>query len=90
MYNFAQCNQCGARWEIPGKHPNFKARCDSCKATRVEQIEYDGEICIPWGGEFDKDDNPMLDWDFYLPGYRICLHRDCVRVSHVVPFSEIF
>lgn len=88
MYNFAQCVQCGARWEIPGKHPNFKARCESCRAVRVERIDYDGEECIPWGGDFDRNDNPMLDGEYYLRGYRTCFHRDCVRVSHIIAFSE--
>jgi hypothetical protein len=88
VYNFAQCVQCGARWEIPGKHPNFKARCESCRAVRVERIDYDGEECIPWGGDFDRNDNPMLDGEYYLRGYRTCFHRDCVRVSHIIAFSE--
>lgn len=80
--------QCGARWEIPGKKPNLKARCESCRAVRVETIEYESGICIPWGGDFDLNDHPMLNGEYYLPGYRICDHRDCVNIQHVIPFSQ--
>lgn len=86
MYNFAQCVGCGYRWEIAGKYPNYQAKCVSCKAVRVEVIDYDGEECYPWGGEFDKNDFPMLDGKYYLPGVRSCNHRDCVNVNHVVSF----
>lgn len=78
--------RCGLRWEIPGKKPNLKARCESCRAVRVEQIDYDGSICIPWGGDFDLDDKPMLHGDYYLPGYRTCNHRDCVNIEHIIAF----
>jgi hypothetical protein len=24
----------------------------------------------------------------YLPGFRICQHRDCCNVNHIVPFER--
>ena len=83
MYNFAECPRCGNRWEIAGKR-NKQIRCESCKATRQERIKYGEEECLAWGGDFDRFDNPILDQHLYLPGYRLCGHRDCVRIDHIV------
>lgn len=87
-YVYAQCARCGYQWEIQGKRNNLKAKCDGCKARRVEKIVYDGETCLPWGGDFDVADNPVLDGEYYLPGSRICGHRDCVNVNHIVPIER--
>lgn len=83
MFFYAECPRCGIRQEIAGKR-NKQIRCDSCKATRQERITYGSEECLAWGGEFDKNDNPILDQHLYLPGYRLCGHRDCVRIDHIV------
>jgi hypothetical protein len=39
--------------------------------------------CIPWRGEFDEDDNPIKAGQLYLPGARVCNHKDCVQSSHI-------
>jgi hypothetical protein len=88
VFNFAQCAVCGHRWEIPGKRPNFKVKCDSCKAVREERIQYGESYCLPWGGDFDQYNRPMIDGHLYLPGLRTCGHLDCVLVSHVVAFQS--
>lgn len=43
----------------------------------------DGRVCEAWQGDFDEWDNPMKDGVLYLPGVRLCGHRDCVSVDHV-------
>jgi hypothetical protein len=39
--------------------------------------------CIPWRGDFDDYDNPIKAGKSYLPGNRLCGHRDCVQNSHI-------
>lgn len=87
MYVYALCVRCGYQWEIAAKRNNLNAKCDSCKATRKEKITYGDEVCFPWSGDFDQDDRPMLKGELYLPGYRLCKHRDCTNVNHIVPFN---
>lgn len=87
MYVFAQCVRCGFRWEIFAKKNNLTAKCESCKANRKEKIVYNGDICFPWLGDFDREDRPMLNDELYLPGLRLCKHRDCINVNHIVPFN---
>jgi hypothetical protein len=84
VFSFAQCVRCGFRWEIAAKRNNMQAKCESCKTARRTEIYYDGEPCFPWQGEFDQDDNPILDGVLYLAGARLCQHRDCCNVNHVV------
>lgn len=88
VYVYAQCSRCGWQWEIDGKRNNLKAKCDSCKAKRQERITYGDDVCLPWGGDFDADDNPMEKGLPYLPGYRLCNHRDCVNVNHIAAWKE--
>ena len=87
MYQFAQCVRCGFRWEITAKRNNLYAKCESCKTRKRERIEYDGESCLAWQGEFDRENNPMMDGVLYLPGARLCQHRDCCNVNHIVPLK---
>ena len=87
MYVYSECPRCGIRREIAGKR-NKVARCADCKATRVEKIKYGQEECLPWGGDFDELDNPVLDGNLYLAGDRLCGHRDCVRADHVALIVE--
>jgi hypothetical protein len=40
--------------------------------------------CISHAGLYDDDDNPLTDsGELYLPGARLCGHRDCVNRSHI-------
>ena len=41
-----------------------------------------GKPCKPWGGEFDRDENPLVDGELFMPGERICGHKDCVELEH--------
>lgn len=61
-----------------------KVNCASCEAKPQEQIRYGTEICTPWQGEFDEDDNPMKNGKLYRPGIRTCNHRDCVKKAHII------
>ena len=66
-------------------HRTGNVLCESCRASRRNRITYsDGNICLPWHGAFDEDDNPLDDaGDLYLPGVRICGHKDCCEPSHI-------
>jgi hypothetical protein len=88
VYQFAQCVRCGYRWEITAKRNNLLAKCASCKTIKRERIEYDDETCLAWQGDFDREDNPIMNGVLYLPGFRICQHRDCCNVNHIVPFER--
>lgn len=40
--------------------------------------------CISHAGLYDDDDNPLADdGSLYLPGVRLCGHRDCVNPRHL-------
>jgi hypothetical protein len=38
---------------------------------------------VPWRGDFDLEDNPMVNGGLLLPGVRLCGHRDCVNPHHI-------
>jgi hypothetical protein len=38
---------------------------------------------VPWRGDFDLEDNPMVNGHLLLPGVRLCEHRDCVNPHHI-------
>jgi hypothetical protein len=61
-------------------------QCSSCNARPMQQIRRGskGDFCRPWHGEFDDNDNPMKNGRYYLPGERVCGHRDCVNKKHIV------
>jgi hypothetical protein len=56
--------------------------------VREERIQYGDGYCLPWGGDFDQYNRPMIDGHLYLPGLRTCGHLDCVLISHVVAFQS--
>jgi hypothetical protein len=57
--------------------------CRACCAKPMKSITGPLGKCYPWAGEFDDDDNPMLNGELYLPGERVCRHRDCVSKDHI-------
>ena len=59
--------------------------CKDCRVKPAKSIGYGlAKSCLPWSGEFDPEDNPMLNGVLYLPGKRVCNHRDCVEISHII------
>lgn len=81
-----KCYRCGFAWNVTqNKRGNKNLLCVSCRAKPASVIQYGGEKCIPWGGEFADDDvTPMLNNEPYLPGERSCGHKDCVATNHVI------
>lgn len=65
------------------KRKNKSGLCGSCLARPAKTISYGlAKSCKPWGGVFDRDDNPVLDGHLFMPGLRSCGHKDCVEVTH--------
>ena len=51
----------------------------------ANEIKYDGKVCRPWRGEVDEDFNPIdRNLKLYLPGIRVCGHKDCVNKDHII------
>jgi hypothetical protein len=78
------CVRCGQVSFVPlDKRKRKDGLCFSCRMRPAKTISYGfGKPCKPWGGEFDRDDNPLLDGELFMPGERICGHKDCVEVEH--------
>ena len=47
-------------------------------------VKYNGEICAPFHGKFDRFDRPIVDGALFMPGDRVCGHSDCVATAHIV------
>jgi hypothetical protein len=63
----------------------FDGKCQDCRLNQLHEIKYDGSICRPWRGEVDEDLNPIdRKLRLYLPGVRVCGHKDCVNKEHVI------
>lgn len=95
--NFIFCKQCGIiiTYEVWYKR---KVRnrdnwdhCRDCNATprKVEVSIHPslGRIaCVPYVGEVNENWQPInAVGDLYLPGERICGHKDCVNSNHILP-----
>lgn len=64
--------------------------CRDCKAKPTREVKYNNEICRPWWGELDDDFNPIdKKGKLYLPGPRICGHKDCVSSKHILRDPEL-
>lgn len=61
-----------------------RVNCPSCEARPMVRVIKDGVSCTPWHGDFDDDDNPMLNGELHMAGPRSCNHRDCVNPKHVI------
>jgi hypothetical protein len=57
--------------------------CVSCRMRPALSIQYGSSRCVPWRGDFDLDDNPMIHGNYLLPGERLCGHKDCVNPHHI-------
>lgn len=80
------CERCGTSWAVnQEKRHRTDLLCFSCRAKPAMVIQYGDLRCQPWGGDFAKDDvTPVLNGVEFMPGERICGHRDCCNPKHVV------
>lgn len=64
----------------------FDNLCSDCRNGKSYEINYGELICRPWRGEVDEDLNPIdHTTQPFLPGQRVCGHRDCVNKDHIIP-----
>ena len=79
------CRRCGLSWIVPlTKRRQSIVLCVSCRMRPALSIQYGASRCVPWRGDFDGEDNPMVHGDLFMPGIRSCGHRDCVNGLHIV------
>jgi hypothetical protein len=77
------CLICNEDWEVHPRRVKSQLYCQTCRRKETK-IDYGhSKPCIPWRGEFDNDDNPLKGGKLFMPGARICNHRDCVEPSHL-------
>lgn len=78
------CVRCGQVSFVPlDKRKRKDGLCSSCRMRPAKTISYGlPKPCKPWSGEFDLNDNPLLDGELVLPGGRVCGHKDCVEIDH--------
>jgi hypothetical protein len=63
----------------------YDGKCSDCRNGMANEIKYDGKVCRPWRGEVDEDFNPIdRNLKLYLPGVRVCGHKDCVNKDHII------
>jgi len=90
------CNQCGiiipylVWYKRKSRNQASWDHCKDCIATprKVEVSIHPslGRIeCIPYVGEVNESWQPInAVGDLYLPGERICGHKDCVNRNHIL------
>ena len=77
------CSRCGIDRELPTKKTNNEA-CRGCRVKVEHVIRYtNGETCLAWRGDFDRDDNPVHNGKIFMDGKRECGHRDCINPEHI-------
>jgi hypothetical protein len=63
----------------------YDGKCSDCRNGMANEIKYDGKVCRPWRGEVDEHFNPIdRNLKLYLPGVRVCGHKDCVNKDHII------
>ena len=84
------CERCGmevseAAVERRKARGTYDGKCSDCRNGMANEIKYDGKVCRPWRGEVDEDLNPIdRNLKLYLPGIRVCGHKDCVNKDHII------
>jgi hypothetical protein len=84
------CNRCGIEVseqavERRKARGTYDGKCSDCRAKPTYEIKYDGDKCRPWSGRVDEDFNPVdQKLRLYLPGVRVCGHKDCVNKEHII------
>lgn len=67
------------------KRKRSDSLCADCRRKPAKSIGYGlSKSCLPWSGEFDLEDNPTVAGVLYLKGQRVCGHKDCVEISHII------
>jgi len=89
------CEQCGKiirydNWSRRKFKGQEYLKCSDCRAVQTYKVTYRHKIlglitCMPWQFEVDADLNPIKDGKLFRPGLRICGHKDCVVVGHILP-----
>ena len=84
--NQVQCRRCGFIWTVNAEKRGRKdLLCVSCRVKPAEMIQYGKLRCIPHKGRLDQNLNPVDDeGNLIFSGERICGHKDCVNVAHIV------
>jgi hypothetical protein len=77
------CRRCG--YPFPNARKRVEDLCESCRARPAKIVRINGNYCVPWHGDFDEFDNPMLDGVLFMAGVRSCGKRDCVNGEHQLP-----
>ena len=84
------CERCGmevseAAVERRKARGTYDGKCSDCRNGMATEIKYNGTVCRPWRGEVDENLNPIdKNLKLYLPGVRICGHKDCVNKDHII------
>lgn len=84
--NQVECRRCGFKWLVSAdKRGRKDLLCVSCRVKPASTIQYGKLRCTPHQGQLDDDLNPIDDSGRLLhPGERVCGHKDCVNVLHIV------
>lgn len=88
--NEVECRRCGFRWSVSAdKRDRKDLLCKSCRVKPAKVIQYGRLRCEPHTGDFDDDLNPITETgELFLPGERVCGHKDCVKLEHIVAGSD--
>jgi hypothetical protein len=84
--NQIECRRCGFQWAVSNEKRGRKdLLCVSCRMKPASMLQYGKLRCIPHKGALDGDLNPIDEFGvLVMAGVRVCGHRDCVNVAHVV------
>ena len=84
--NQIECRRCGFQWAVSNEKRGRKdLLCVSCRMKPANMLQYGKLRCIPHKGALDNDLNPIDEFGvLVLAGVRVCGHRDCINVAHVV------
>lgn len=77
------CRRCGWSWVVASGRRKAFELCESCRARPALSVVFGSDRCVPWRFGFDEFDNPVKDGVLFLPGVRVCGHRDCVNPLHI-------
>ena len=83
------CRRCGFTEFVPAdKRKRKDELCADCRRKPAKTINYSDDKsvkpCKPWNGSFDAQDNPVDAGRLFMPGKRVCGHRDCIEVTHIL------
>ena len=84
--NQVECRKCGFKWAVNAeKRGRRDLLCVSCRVKPATTIQYGKLRCTPHVGAVDQNLNPIDDAGRpVFVGERVCGHRDCVNVAHIV------